>query len=160
MTYAYTSSTDTGPLTATIHDKCTSLGTTTANCHATVTVTVGDGITILPSRYVVSEAAYLGYAQVPITAGPTAALRSVSSCSANAGVTLSSSTTSQTPPVSSRPVTETGEASPVIYPASGLSTGAKIGIGVWCRCGRRCAASRRRSVYILETETATFSTTI
>jgi hypothetical protein len=108
------------------------LGTTAANCHAIVTVTVAGESISSASPYVVTEPASLGYAQIPVTAGPAAALRSVSSCSANSGV-ATSSPVDKTGSVSSgvhSSMSATGESSLVTYAGSGLSTGAKVGIGV------------------------------
>jgi hypothetical protein len=132
MTYYWTSSTDAGPLTETLYDTCTLLGTTAANCHAIVTVTVAGESISSASPSIDTESASLGYAQIPITAGLAAALRSVSSCSANSGVVTSSpvdTTASVYSRVHSR-MSATGKASPVTYAGAGLSTGTKVGIGV------------------------------
>ena len=129
MTYHLTSTTDAGPLTETLRNTCTLLGTSAANCRATVAVTVAQESTTQLSTFAVTEVARLGYAQIPITVGSAAALRSVSNCSANGGRTSTSpQTTSQT--ASSDPPDGTGYASAVVHPPSGLSTGAKAGIGV------------------------------
>lgn len=132
MTYYYISSTDAGPLTETLYDTCTLLGTTAANCHATVAVTVAQQSTTSPSTFVITEAVTLGYAQIPITAGPAAALRSVSSCSANSGVAPSSTQDTTVTASSGVPsdVSSTQMAYAVPVPGPGQSTGAKVGIGV------------------------------
>lgn len=136
MSYYFTSTTGAGSLIETLYDTCRLRSTTVAYCSATAAITVGSVSTSTTDVFVVSDEAGLGYAQVPITAGPAAALRSVSSCSVSGEATSNriSSTSSQHATVANTASSSSSGASTSTVQA-GLSTGAKAGIGVGAGVG-------------------------
>lgn len=135
MRYAAVSTTGSGDLNYGVSDKCKLRSTTVAYCTATATVVLGSLSTASTDIFAVTEEGVLGFAQVPITAGPAAALRSVSSCSVSGAATSSpiSSTPSEKPTVASS--ASTSSTATAGATGAGLSTGAKAGIGAGAAVG-------------------------
>ena len=130
MNYISVNSTTTGVAS----ELCTLHGTTVAYCHAAVSLTLGTLSNSITSSFVLTDQGALGYQQVPITAGPAAALKSVSSCSASGGGAVSTvvTTTSEQPTSATGRATSsksTSSSTGTGTPHSGLSTGAIAGIG-------------------------------
>ena len=131
---ALTSTNTLSGLSQSAAETCHLFGTTLAACTLTAAVMMGSLSVDSTSTYVLTQEALLSYGQVPITAGPARAQASVSSCLANGNTAVASS--SPTAPRSSPyngniDVTSSSALAGPTSPASssGLSTGAKAGIG-------------------------------
>ena len=131
MNYASIGTTDAGYIIESISETCALYGTTVAYCHVVAAVTVATLSTSSISSFVLTAQGDLGYSQVPMTAGPPAALRSASSCSLNGGKDDSIATSTQRTTTSETPTkaANTDSSKSTTTADSGLSTGAKAGIG-------------------------------
>jgi hypothetical protein len=143
MTYTSTGSTNSTPTSEAATESCQLHGTTVAYCHAVVSLSIAALSNSLTSSFVLTDQGALGYQQVPITAGPAAALKSVSSCSASGGGAVSTALTTTSEYVTSSTGRSTNSHSTssstgTAAPDSGLSTGVKAGIGAGVGVG--CAA--------------------
>ena len=135
MSYTSLGTTMSHTTTQDVYEWCSLYGTTVANCHATIIVGVDTLVYTTTSSFILSQQDKLGYAYVPMTAGPASASLALATCSVQRPQSLSSSAiASSRLSESARSASTSGSSTSTSTgkpnAGSGLSTGANAGIGV------------------------------